>query len=369
MGTLPALTLFNWEQTPSLSSHRFFPLYQYTHEQTQNAMTWNVLWLYWHHSDPAQVRDTFFPLGSWRRDPQQQAWSVSAVGVEPLSLAHVAVSQNGVSNRFSPLWDYEREGNDWGLSFIGIRRLSFFSHEVTADTTTDHLFPLWWHEDSPTESNNIILPLWSDLENRKTQERQLGVFGIGLVSLYYQQRSPTGMTARIFPAWSYQYEEATQESHTGVVGIPPMSLYYGHTTPTMTENRLFPFFRYTSDRVSNESEFWFLWPFFDHKMAQDRTTEISVLWGLFQYRSPKADEWEYWVMGHPPIAMYMRVVSPTRTLVEVNPIIPGWRREYVEGVGTSWAVFGGLVGMDAMPDGGHTLRLFWMKKDKEKEGT
>ena len=369
MGTLPALTLFNWEQTPSLSSHRFFPLYQYADDQTQNAMTWNVLWLYWHHSDPAQARDTFFPLGSWRREPHKEAWSVSAAGVEPVSLAHFAASQSGVSNRFSPLWDYEREGNDWGLSFIGIRRLSFFSHEITADTTTDHLFPLWWHEDSPTESNNIILPLWSDLENRKTQERQLSVFGIGPVSLYYQQRSSTGMTARIFPAWSYQYEEATQESHTGVVGIPPMSLYYGHTTPTMTENRLFPFFRYTSDRVSNESEFWFLWPFFDHKMAQDRTTEISVLWGLFQYRSPKADEWEYWVMGHPPIAMYMRVVSPTRTLVEVNPIIPGWRREYVEGVGTSWAVLGGLVGMDAMPDGSHALRLFWMKKDKEKEGT
>ena len=74
---------------------------------------------------------------------------------------------------------------------------------------------------------------------------------------------------------------------------------------------------------------------------------------------PKVDEWEYWVLGHPPIAMYMRTVSPTRTLVEVNPFIPGWRREYVEGVGTSWAVFGGLFGVDAMPDGTHKLRLFW----------
>ena len=192
----------------------------------------------------------------------------------------------------------------------------------------------------------------------------MGVLGIGPLSLYYQQQNPAGKTARIFPFWTYQYEEATQESRTGLLGVPPLSLYYGHTSPTATENRLFPFFRYTSDRIKDESEFWFLWPLFDHKTAQGRTTEISSLWWLFEYRSPKADEWEYWILGHPPIAMYMRTVSPTKTLVEINPIIPGWRREYMEGLGTSWALFGGLIGMDAMPDGTHKLRLFWIKQSR-----
>jgi len=56
----------------------------------------------------------------------------------------------------------------------------------------------------------------------------------------------------------------------------------------------------------------------------------------------------------------MRTETPTRTLVEVNPVIPGWRREHVEGVGTSWALLGGLLGMDAMPDGTHKLRLLWV---------
>ena len=36
----------------------------------------------------------------------------------------------------------------------------------------------------------------------------------------------------------------------------------------------------------------------------------------------------------------------------------------MEGLGTSWAVFGGLIGMDAMPDGTHKLRLFWMGLDR-----
>ena len=51
--------------------------------------------------------------------------------------------------------------------------------------------------------------------------------------------------------------------------------------------------------------------------------EPFTLWWLFDYRSPKKDEWEYWVLGHPPIALYMRTVSPEKTLVEVNPILPG----------------------------------------------
>jgi hypothetical protein len=240
-----------------------------------------------------------------------------------VSLLQISKSPTTVQNRFSPLWDYHGEGSNWGISFIGVRQLSLFSHEVTANSATDHLFPLWWHESSPTESMNLFIPLWSDIQNHQTQERTFGVLGVGLLSLYYQQQNPAGTTARIFP-----------------------------------------FFRYTSDRIKDESEFWFLWPLFDHKTAQGRTTEISSLWWLFEYRSPKDDAWEYWVLGHPPIAMFMRTVSPTKTLVEFNPIIPGWRREYVEGLGTSWALFGGLIGMDAMPDGTHKLRLFWSGPDR-----
>lgn len=367
IGDLPALTLFNWEQTPSLNTHRFFPLYHYYHysyDQTHDATTWNAFWLYWHHSDPAETRDTFFPLGSLRRNPNEQAWSFSALGLEPVSLLQISKSPTTVQNRFSPLWDYHGEGSNWGISFVGVRQLSLFSHEVTANNATDHLFPLWWHESSPTESMNLFIPLWSDIQNHQTQERTFGMLGVGLLSLYYQQQNPAGTTARIFPFWTRQYEEATQESRTGLLGVPPLSLYYGHTSPTATESRLFPFFRYTSDRIKDESEFWFLWPLFDHKTAQGRTTEISSLWWLFEYRSSKDDEWEYWILGHPPIAMYMRTVSPTKTLVEFNPIIPGWRREYVEGLGTSWALFGGLIGMDAMPDGTHKLRLFWIGPDR-----
>jgi len=362
IGDLPVLTLFNLEQTPTLNTHRFFPLYYYAYDQTREATDWNALWLYWHHADASQTRDTFFPLGSIRQRPTEQAWNVSALGVEPLSLIQIGANQTSKHNRFTPLWDYHADGSNSRLSFVGVRRLSFFSHETTAETTTSHLFPLWWHDESPTSSSNVVVPLWSTSDNHQTQEHAMGLLGAGPFSLYYQKRSPSGMTARIFPAWSYQYDESTKESRTGVLGVPPLSLYYGRTSPTVTENRLFPLFRYTSDRVKDESEFWFLWPLFDHKRAQGRTTETSLLWWLFEYRSPKADEWEYWVMGHPPIAMYMRTVTPTRTLVEVNPIIPGWRREYVEGVGTSWALFGGLVGMDAMPDGTHKLRLFWILK-------
>jgi hypothetical protein len=59
------------------------------------------------------------------------------------------------------------------------------------------------------------------------------------------------------------------------------------------------------------------------------------------------------------MALFIRTVSPTVTHVEVNPILPGYKRETVEGVGTSWEILGGFVGMRAMPDGTHKLRLLW----------
>lgn len=93
------------------------PLYHYYHysyDQTHDATTWNAFWLYWHHSDPAETRDTFFPLGSLRRNPNEQAWSFSALGLEPVSLLQISKSQTTVQNRFSPLWDYHSEGSNWG---------------------------------------------------------------------------------------------------------------------------------------------------------------------------------------------------------------------------------------------------------------
>ncbi|CAE6759714.1 MAG: hypothetical protein H8K06_07695 [Nitrospira sp.] len=360
LGKFPALSLIAMEQTETTRSHRFLPLYWYARDEQTGTLDWQALLLWWHQTDPTQTRDTFFPLGSLRRTMNEQTWNFSALGVEPVSLIQIGKSDTGTRNRFSPLWDYGEEGQDWRLSFVGIRQASLFSHDRTATSTTSHLFPLWWRNDSPTEAMNLFVPLWSDITDHQTHQQARGILGLGPLSLYYQERTPSGVTARLFPLWGYQHDEATQEHRTSALGVYPISLYYGYRSPTATENRLFPFFRYTSDLVKNESAFWFLWPLYDQKTAEGRTTEASFLWWLFEYRSPKADEWEYWVLGHPPMAMFIRTVSPTTTHVEINPIIPLWRRDSVEGVGTSWAVLGGLIGMDAMPDGTHKLRLLWM---------
>lgn len=360
IGTFPALSLVAMEQTATSHAHRFLPFYSYAEAPQAGTLDWQALLLWWHHANPTQIRDTYFPLGSFRRMTNDQEWNVSALGIEPVSLIEIANNTTDTRNRFSPLWDYGKEGQDWRLSFVGIRQAALFSHEHTATGMTSHLFPLWWHQDLPDESRDILVPFWSDLRHHFTQERELGAIGLGPLSLYYQKQTPTGMTARLFPLWSYQHDEATHESRTSALGVYPLALYSGSSSPTAIETRLFPFFRYTSDLVKKESEFWFLWPLYDQKRAEGRTTEASFLWWLFDYRSPNADEWEYWVLGHPPMAMFIRTVSPTRTHVEINPIIPLWRRDSVEGVGTSWALLGGLIGMDTLPDGTHKLRLLWM---------
>ena len=56
IGDMPALTLFNRERTPLLSTHRFFPLYQYSYDQEEDSTTWNALWLYWHQATPQHTK-------------------------------------------------------------------------------------------------------------------------------------------------------------------------------------------------------------------------------------------------------------------------------------------------------------------------
>jgi hypothetical protein len=358
-GSLPPLTLFNWERTPTTSSHRMLPLYAYAKDDEAQTLDWQALLLLWHRGSPAETSDMLLPLGSWRRSTAEQGWNFSALGAEPLSLVEIEHNPTRSQNRFSPLWDYGEEDGRRRFSVAGIRQASLFSFEQTIDGSMSHLFPLWWQHESPEDSWNLLLPLWSNIWDRRTQDRQIGLLGMGPFSLYFQHRTSTEMTARVFPFWNYQHNEQTDESHTGLLGIAPFSLYYHYSSPTATESRLFPLYRYTGDRVKDESEFWFLWPLYDQKRAEGRTTELSSLWWLFEYRSPEPDTWEYWVLGHPPMAMFIRTVSPTVTHVEINPIVPGYKRETVEGVGTSWEILGGFVGVKAQPDGTHKLRLLW----------
>jgi hypothetical protein len=335
------------------------PLYDYAKDDQAQTLDWQALLLWWHRGSPKETSDMLLPLGSWRRNSAEEAWNFSALGVEPVSLVEIDETPTSRKNRFSPLWDYGAEEGRRRISFAGIRQAALFSYEQTPDGSMSHLFPLWWQHDAPDTSWSVLLPFWSDFQDRQAQDRQFGALGIGPFSLYFQHRTPNEMTARIFPFWNYEFNEQTEESETGLFGVAPLSLYYHYSSPTAAESRLFPFYRYTSDRAKDESEFWFLWPLYDQKTAQGRTTEASSFWWLFEYRSPQPDEWEYWVLGHPPMALFIRTVSPTVTHVEVNPILPGYKRETVEGVGTSWEILGGFVGMRAMPDGTHKLRLLW----------
>jgi hypothetical protein len=50
--------------------------------------------------------------------------------------------------------------------------------------------------------------------------------------------------------------------------------------------------------------------------------------------------------------------TPTSSTLEFNPF---FYREEKEGKGSFWAVLGGIVGMQTLPDGGKKPQILWMR--------
>ncbi len=346
LGTLPALSLVAWEAGPSLTAHRFFPVYRYHHDKATQVRDWDALLLWWHRETAQRSRNVIVPLFDREVETATQATRGSVLGLPrmgalpALSLFTWEAGPSLTMHRLFPVWAYERDED--------AKRMSM------------NILLLYWRLRSPEQSSTVALPLFTDFEDHQKQERAIGILGLGPLSMYYQVTSPVSRTARFFPLVGYRHDREKDERHLGVLGVAPLSLYYGFASPTASERRLFPLFRYTADHVKDEAALSVLWPLVDYRRVGGRVAEASVLWWLYHYRSPEAGDREFWVMGYPPVAFIVRTETPETTRVEINPILPLWWRESVAGQGTSWALFGGLVGVDALPDGGRKVRLFWL---------
>ena len=84
-----------------------------------------------------------------------------------------------------------------------------------------------------------------------------------------------------------------------------------------------------------------------------------VLCWLVSYEHSDADHSYFHFLGAAKKALVRRMTSARESVFEFNPIIPLYRYRYETEKGTSWDLFGGLVGMDTAKEQTR-MKLFWL---------
>ena len=81
MGTFPSLSLFEREDTPSVTAHRFIPLYRYRRDDVARTRNWDALFLWWHRETGSHLRDIFPLLTDVEQDSRTDSSRVSVIGL------------------------------------------------------------------------------------------------------------------------------------------------------------------------------------------------------------------------------------------------------------------------------------------------
>lgn len=334
------LSLLRYASTSSTLHHRFFPVYLYNHDRVKGETSIHALLLYWQRSNPEAEKNGFFPLYSFQKDRPRDEWRLSLLGLDPflpISLIHHTAGPEASRGAFFPLYDYRRQKEERTLSLLGVSSLAFYRHESTPTLTTDRFFPLYSYR--------------YDLEK---EERSLNAL------LLFRYASGPGRTEqRFFPLYSYESDEAKGEKRWGLFGLAPISLYQHLTTSEKTSDRFFPLYHYTSDQTNGEGEFSLLWPLFNYKSRNGKTTEASFLWWLVNYERPEEGHREFRILGGSAMAVLRRRATPEGSLFEFNPIIPFYSYEEETGKGSEWNLLGGLLGRRTRGEEKQT-RAFWI---------
>jgi hypothetical protein len=339
LGGSSTFSLFEVTDGPDRSAHRFTPVYVYAHDHTKAEVSANALYVYWYWSTKQASQHSAIPLGSFRLDDSRQEMGFTLFGLDPVvpaSLLRHSTSPDAARSLLFPLYDYRREGIDRSLSLGGALEFSLFHRQVNDTLTRHRLFPIYDYR--------------HDLSQDAAQT--------SVLLLYEREQSPTYASDRLLPLWQYEQWRDQDESRVNALGIGNISLYEHHAKKTGTTDRFFPLYRYTSIRDKDEAELSLLWPLVEYRSRQGAVTSASLLWWLASYEHPEADHSAFYLLGGSKMAMVRRMTSPRESVFEFNPVLPLYRYQHETEQGTSWDLFGGLVGIDSSKEQSR-VKLLW----------
>lgn len=255
----------------------------------------------------------------------------------PISWIRHSWTQDSTRGLFVPLYDYRREQDQTTLSIGGLSYASLYRQEDSSTLHSHRLFPIYSYR--------------HDLAHDISQT--------SVLLAYEHEHTSSRDTDTLVPFWRYERSHNQDESRFNVLGLGTWSLFEHHATSTGTTDRLFPLYKYASTRETGDAEFSLLWPLAEYKSRQGVVTSASLLWWLASYEHPDTDHSNFHFLGVSKMALVRRMTSPRESVFEFNPIIPLYRYRHETEKGTSWDLFGGLVGMDKAKEQTR-MKLFWL---------
>jgi len=340
IGGIPALSLYAHETTPSAVHDRLFPLYSYRADDTTDTTSFSALWMFWRTTSPTISKTSLFPIASLATDEATGERSWSLIGLDPalpISWIRHSWTQDSARDLFVPLYDYRREQGQTTLSIGGLSYASLYRQENSSSLHSHRLFPIYSYR--------------HDLVQAVAQT--------SVLLAYEHEHTTSRDTDTLIPFWRYERGLNQDETRINVLGVGTWSLFEHHATSKGTTDRLFPLYKYASTRETGNAEFSFLWPLVDYKSRQGVVASASLLWWLVSYEHPDTDHSDFHFLGASKMALVRRMTSPRESVFEFNPIIPLYRYRHETERGTSWDLFGGLVGMDTAMEQTR-MKLFWL---------
>ena len=334
------VSLFRSQSSPTQSTHHAFPLYSYRADDTTGTTSFSALWMFWRTTSPTISKTSLFPIASLSTDEATGERSWSMIGLDPalpISWIRHSWTQDSARGLFVPLYDYSREQDHTTLSIGGLSYASLYRQEDSSTLHSRRLFPIYSYR--------------HDLAQDISQT--------SVLLAYEHESTPSRNTDTLIPLWRYERGHNQDETRLNVLGLGTWSLFEHHATSTGTTDRLFPLYKYASTRETGDAEFSLLWPLAEYKSRQGVVTSASLLWWLASYEHPDADHSDFHFLGASKMALVRRMTSPRESVFEFNPIIPLYRYRHETERGTSWDLFGGLVGMDRAKEQTR-MKLFWL---------
>ena len=383
--------LFNYEREGARSSFYLAPLYwNWTDATTLHTI--NLIPPYYHYRTPGEDTMHAWPFysriekGSYRewgglyplirfgRDPQNN------VELDQFLLYYRKQQQDRSFTTFFPVYFGRQEGRERSTWVLPL----YYSRSDDTTLRTVNLIPPYYHNKEPGEETLHVWPFYSEIE--KGSYREYGFlyplfrhgrdpekqYEFDYYLLYYRKQEEGRTFTTFFPLWWHKdagtattdaipflhWYEHDRESGSKDLSLfwivpPQLSLFRYTREGTTVHHRFFPLYSYTSDEERHVSNWSILWFLFSYESEGEFSSQSGFLWKVITFERKDAENYDFRFLWR----FIRKSRTPTLSTVEFNPIF--YSEEDAE-KGSYWAILGGLIGRETLPDGRTRMRFLWV---------
>ena len=214
VGGLSYIALYRQEHSPTVRSHRLFPIYSHSHDLEHDVVDTNILLAYQRMRTPSRSTDTLVPLWHYEGTDDQTESRFNALGIGSFSLYEHHADAAGTTNRFVPLYKYASNHETGDAEFSLLWPLADYNSRQGVVTSAS---VLWW---------------LASYERPDETHTQFHLLGGSKMAMLRRTTSPTESIFEINPVIPlYRYRHGTD-------GGTSWDLFYGLIGMESTQERI-----------------------------------------------------------------------------------------------------------------------------------